>query len=293
MKKGAASAVFSATNYTLLTLAGLLCLGPFLHTLAISFSASGAVEAGDVVFWPESFTTAAYAYSLGKPEFIRSIGVTLERIALGVPVNMLLAVLAAYPLSKERALFRWRTAYAWFFVFTLLFGAGLIPTYMMVYKTGLIDHIWALVLPTAVPVFNIVLLLNFFRGIPKEIEEAAFIDGAGHWTSLFVIYVPLSAAVIATTSLFSFVAHWNSWFDGIIYMSSNRHYPLQSYLQTVVLKTDLSSVAFDQSVKGYRLLSNKNIKAAQVAIGALPVLIVFPFLQRYFTKGIVLGSVKG
>nr|WP_230986705.1 carbohydrate ABC transporter permease [Cohnella fermenti] len=284
--------IADAVIYLVLAVLALVCLAPFMNTLAMSFSASSAIDAREVVFIPKGFHLYAYQYSLGKPEFLRSIGISIERILLGVPLSMLLSVLAAYPLSRERGVFRGRTVYAWIFVFTILFSGGLIPSYMLVYKTGLIDTIGALIIPGAVPVFNIVLLLNFFRGIPKEIGEAAFIDGAGHWKSLFAIYIPLSAAVLATTALFSFVGHWNSWFDGIIYMNSDRNYPLQSYLQTLVLKTDLASVAFNSTVQGYELLSNKNIKAAQVIVGAVPVLIIYPFLQRYFSKGIVLGSVK-
>lgn len=283
----------NALIYTILAVIALLCLAPFINTVAVSMSSSSAIDAKQVAFWPKSFHLAAYKYSIAKPEFLQAVWVSIQRIALGVPLSMLLSVLAAYPLSREPGTFRGRTVYAWLFVFTMLFSAGLIPAYMVVYKTGLIDNIGALIIPGAVPVFNIVLLLNFFRGIPKEISEAAFMDGVGHWRNLFLIYLPLSMAVLSTTALFSFVGHWNAWFDGIIYMSSNKNYPLQSYLQTLVLKTDLASISFDSGIAGYQLLSNKNIKAAQVIVGALPVLLVYPFLQRYFSKGIVLGSVKG
>lgn len=284
--------VFKVLNYTFFIGFALLCIAPLVHILALSFSSRSAIANGEVFFLPSKITTAAYAYCLTKKDFLQSLLVSVERISIGIPVNMLLTILTAYPLSKEVKNFKWRTLYAWIFVFTMLFGGGLIPAYMIVFKTKLIDTIWALILPGAVPVFNVVLLLNFFRGIPKELEEAAFIDGAGHWKILSKIYLPLSAAALSTITLFCFIGHWNSWFDGIIYMNSNKNYPLQSYLQVLVLKTDLTSISFDKSIKDYSNLSNNNLKAAQVILGTIPIMIVYPFIQRYFTQGITLGSVK-
>jgi putative aldouronate transport system permease protein len=148
-----------------------------------------------------------------------------------------------------------------------------------------------LIIPKAVPVFNVLLLLNFFRGLPKELEEAAFMDGAGFWKSLWTIYVPLSAPALATICLFAMVHHWNSWFDGLIFMNSPVHYPLQSYLQTIIAAVNSSSLA-DISLEQMELISDRTTRAAQVFLGALPILLVYPFLQRFFMKGIVLGSVK-
>ncbi|MNR21163.1 Inner membrane ABC transporter permease protein YcjP [compost metagenome] len=153
------------------------------------------------------------------------------------------------------------------------------------------DTIWALVLPTAVPVFNVILLLNFFRSLPKELEEAAFIDGAGHWTTAWRIYVPLSLPALATTTLFATVSHWNSWFDGLIFMNSAEHYPLQSYLQTIVVQQDITKMAATD-LSQLLNINEQTAKAAQIFLGALPILLVYPFLQRFFIKGIVMGSVK-
>ncbi|TMY87285.1 carbohydrate ABC transporter permease, partial [Klebsiella pneumoniae] len=174
---------------------------------------------------------------------------------------------------------------------TMLFHGGLIPLYMTVKYTGIMNTLWALVLPNAVPVFNVVLLLNFFRGLPKELEEAAFMDGAGHWTTLWRVMVPLSAPALATITLFATVGHWNAWFDGLIFMNSPDNYPLQSYLQTVVINRDLSLVS-SSDLKALAEVSDRTAKAAQIFLGALPILLVYPFLQRFFMKGIVLGSVK-
>lgn len=282
--------LFIGFNYVFLSLAAILCLLPLVHVLAVSFSSSQAATAGLVSLWPVQFTTSSYEFVLAKPAFLKSIGVTLQRVLIGVTVNMVLTVLIAYPLSKEVKKFPHRTLYVWFFVFTMLFNGGLIPTYMTVKYTGIMDTIWALVLPGAVPVFNVVLLLNFFRGLPKELEEAAFMDGAGHMTTLIRVVLPLSAPALATIGLFATVGHWNSWFDGLIYMNSPDHYPLQSYLQTVVINRDLSLTATD--LKSLAEVSDRTAKAAQIFLGALPILLVYPFLQRFFMKGIVLGSVK-
>jgi putative aldouronate transport system permease protein len=170
-------------------------------------------------------------------------------------------------------------------------SSGLIPWYIAIKNIGLIDSIWALVLPGAVNVFNVVLLLNFFRNLPKELEEAAFIDGAGHWRSLWNIYVPLSAPSLATLTLFTVVWHWNAWFDGLILMNSPDHYPLQSYLRTVVIDMD-SMFRSTQDLTDLAEISDRTSKAAQIFLGTLPILLVYPFLQRYFIKGITLGSVK-
>jgi len=282
---------FVALNYTALALLGFLCVAPLIHVMAISFSSSSAATAGDVLLWPVDFTLKSYEYILERSEFKNAFVVTLQRVALGTLVNMLLTVIIAYPLSKEVSAFRFRTVYAWYFVFTILFSGGLIPWYMTIRETGLLDSLWALVLPNAVPVFNVILLLNFFRGLPKALEESAFMDGAGHWKTLWYIYVPLSLPALATIILFTVVGHWNSWFDGLILMNKPENYPLSSYLQTVLFKIQLTGLS-PQQMLDLAEVSNRTTKAAQVFVGALPILIVYPFLQRFFIKGIVLGSVK-
>jgi len=282
---------FNIFNYTFLSLLAVLCLLPLVHVFAVSLSANHAASAGIVKLWPVDFNTKSYSYVLGKEEFIRSLLVSVKRVILGTTVNMLMIVLLAYPLSKESTKFKSRTWYVWTFVITILFSGGLIPYYMMIKATGLLDSIWALVIPGAVPVFSVILLLNFFRGLPKELEEAAFIDGAGHFTTLFRIFLPLSTPALATLLLLTMVGHWNSWFDGLIFMNSPEHYPLQSYLQTIVIQKDFSTLT-DLNSEALRQISDRTVKAAQIFMGALPVLVVYPFLQKYFMKGIVLGSVK-
>ncbi|WP_309119977.1 carbohydrate ABC transporter permease [Paenibacillus sp.] len=283
--------VFTIFNYTFLVVLSLLCVVPLVHVFALSLSSNAAATAGMVKLWPVEFTLKSYEFVLNRPEFVRSLWVTIQRVAIGLPLNLLLTVLIAYPLSKESAKFKPRTAYVWFFVFTMLFHGGLIPSYMTIRSTGLLDSIWALILPGAVPVFNVVLLLNFFRGLPKELEEASFMDGAGHMRTLAQIYLPLSLPALATIALFTTVGHWNSWFDGLIYMNSPERYPLQSYLQTVIAQRDMT-LASSTDLELLAEVSDRTVKAAQIFMGALPILMVYPFLQRFFMKGIVLGSVK-
>ncbi|RED64851.1 carbohydrate ABC transporter permease [Cohnella lupini] len=283
---------FVVINYLFLAAIAAVCIFPLVNVLAISLSASSAVGAGEVKLWPIGFNLKSYEFVLGKPEFAKAFLISLERVAIGVPVNMLLTILVAYPLSRERKDFRFRNAYAWYFVVTILFSGGLIPWYMTIKSTGIIDSFWALILPGAVPVFNVILLLNFFKTIPEEIEEAALIDGAGRWQALWKIAVPLSAPAIATLTLFCIVTHWNSWFEGLILMNSPDNYPLQSYLQTVIVNRDMSLISAAEMAR-WSEISDRTSKAAQVFVAMLPVLLVYPFLQKYFAEGIVMGSVKG
>lgn len=284
--------VFLIINYTLLALAALMCILPLINVLSISFSSKTAAAGGFVKLWPVDFTLSSYQYALSKPEFLQGFLVSVKRVALGYILSMGLTILTAYPLAKEKLAFRYRHIYAWFFIVTMLFGGGLIPTYMTIKEFGLLDSIWALVLPGAVPVFNVILLMNFFRNLPKEIEEAALIDGAGQWRILVGIFIPLSLPAIATITLFTVVHHWNSWFDGLIYMNSPKNYPLQSYLQTIIITPDLNAVSGNELVNMSEV-SDRTFKAAQVFLASLPVLLIYPFLQKYFMKGLVMGSVKG
>lgn len=195
-------------------------------------------------------------------------------------------------MSKDKNELRARSLYAWFFFITMMFSGGLIPWYMVIRQLGMLDTIWALVLPGAVPVFNVILLLNFFREVPKELSEAAFIDGASHFATLVRIYIPVSMAALATILLFSIVHHWNSWFDGLILMNSPAHYPMQSYIQTIVVQRTYSLMTREE-IQALATISDKTLRSAQIFLGSLPIVVIYPFLQRYFVKGIVLGSVKG
>lgn len=284
--------VFSLVNIVFLSFVALLCIAPMVNLLAVSFSRSEFASAGLVKFWPLGFTTASYKVVFSNKIFWNALYVSLERVILGTSITILLNVLTSYPLSKSVEYFPARRYYIWFFFFPTLFGGGLIPTFLIVKYTGLYNTIWALVLPGAAGIWNCILMLNFFRQLPKELEEAAIVDGAGHITILFKIFVPISKPVIATVTLFTMVGHWNDWFSGMIYMSGVSKYPLQTYLQSII-NIDLSRIT-DFKVKDLATLASpKTLRAAMVFVTALPILMVYPFLQKYFAKGILLGSVKG
>lgn len=285
---------FRFFNGLFLILASLSCLVPFIHVIAVSLSSNSAVSAGMVGLWPVKFTAFSYEYLIQKTQFWNAFFVSVQRVLLGGLVNMFFIVTISYPLSKEKSQFRFRSIYVWYFFFTALFSGGLIPQYMLVYKLNLIDSIWSLILPTSVGVFNVVLMLNFFRQIPRELEEAALVDGAGHLRTLVQIFIPCSLPAIATLSLFTIVGHWNAWFDGLLYCNRVENYPLQSYLQTVIVGLDFSkSTTIANDYDKLKELSDRTLKSAQIIIATVPILCVYPFLQKYFVSGIVVGGVKG
>ncbi len=286
--------VFRVVNYTILIAAGLTCLVPFINLLAISFSNSGAVAAGQVVFWPVGFTTAAYEFAFSNGKFFPALLVSVERILLGVSVNLLLMIMAAYPLSKTKAQFRARNIFMFYFAITMIIGGGLVPTYILVTKLKLLNSLWALVLPGALPVWTMIILMNFMRSMPQDIEEAALVDGAGVIRRLVTVLLPLLKPALATVALFSAVGHWNDWFSGLIYMQSPSRYPLQTYLQGLLLKMEeMMRIAGVDYMRLLSMLSVRTGRATQLFMGALPMMVLYPFLQKYFTKGLVIGSVKG
>ena len=298
MRQSIPRKIFLIMNIVLITIISLICVAPFINLLAISFSDKLSVVAGRVTFLPINFNTAAYGFILSNAAFGRAVIVSVQRTLLGVAVNVVLIVLTAYPLSKSSKAFRARNFFSWFFVITILFSGGLMPSYMMVKYTGLLDSIWALVLPGALPVFSMLVVMNFMRSLPIELEEAAYIDGASHIQTLLWVILPVSTPTIATVTLFSFVGHWNSWFDGMIYMNKITNYPLQTYLRTVIVNPEVffrnaSSFNTSDITKYLSIINARTSNAAQLFLATVPILCVYPFLQKYFTTGLVMGSVKG
>ena len=285
---------FLIFNYLFLAAVCLTCVLPFVNLLAVSFSGNTAVAAGKVTFWPVDFTTFSYEYALRGGKFLRALLISIELVILGTGVNVLLMVLTAYPLSRGKDRLLGRNLYMAYVVLTMLIGGGLIPTYLVVVKAGLKNSIWSLILPGALPVYNMVILMNFIRQLPEELAEAARIDGASEWKVLLKVVLPLSKPALATVGLFCIVGHWNNWFGGIIYMSETERYPLQTYMQSLLQNFE---AMMKLSGTDYALLlSQMNAqtgRAAQLFLGAIPVMLVYPFLQKYFTTGLTLGSVKG
>lgn len=292
--KTIASRAFTLLNTLLLILMALLCLLPVLHVLALSLSSNSAVTAGRVTFWPVDFTLSSYQFALRDAQFLRSFAISVLRVLVGTTINIVLIVLTAYPLSKTGDKLHGRNFYMGYFFLTMLIGGGMIPTYLVVSKTGLINTLWALIIPGALPVYNMIIMMNFMRGIPKELEESALIDGASPIQILMQVLMPVLKPALATITLFCILNHWNDWFSGLLYMNRTTNYPLQTYLQTMLV--DFETLLRQNSTSYIEIVSKMNARtgrAAQIFLAALPMLAIYPFLQKYFTKGLTLGSVKG
>jgi putative aldouronate transport system permease protein len=286
--------LFNVFNHLILIGTGLLCIAPFVNLLAISFSASAPVAGGRVLFWPIEFTLSSYEFAISGGKFFRALFISIQRVVLGVSVNLVLMICAAYPLSRSKAKLAGRNIYMVFFVITMIINGGLIPTYLIVVQLGLLNSLWALILPGALPVGTMVILMNFIRQMPQDIEEAAMIDGAGVFRRLFSVLLPLLTPALATVGLFCTVGHWNDWFSGMIYIQSPERYPLQTYLQSLLVSIeDIMRLANTDYVLLLTMMNARTGRAAQLFLGALPMLLIYPFLQKYFVKGLVIGSVKG
>ena len=268
----------------------MCCLFPLLNMVAISFSDKAAASANMVGLVPVDFTTSAYKTLLGESQFWVSFWISIKRVFLGTIINMILTILLAYPLSKSKREFKGHDVYMYIVIFAMLFSGGMIPIYLTIKSYGLLNSIWALILPGAVPVFNVILLMNFFKGVPKSLEEAAAIDGASKLTILLKIYLPISMPALATIILFCIVNHWNDFFSGLVYMNKTSMYPLQTYIQQ--LSVDMYQITDPEQLKRFAQVSNKTLDAAKIVVSTIPLLIIYPFLQKYFVSGIVIGAVK-
>lgn len=286
--------IFDIVNYIIMICALLTCLLPFMHVLAMSLSSKSLVDAGEVTIFPKGINLKSFNYVITRTQFWNALKVTLSRTVIALVVSMTLLIFTAYPLSRSQGKLKGRKYYVWMIVFTMFFSGGIIPTYMTVKELKMLDTMWVLVLPIALNPFNLVILLNFFRRVPVELEEAARMDGARHFRILWSIFVPVSKPAIATLILFTAVFHWNSWFDGLIYMNQS-NYPLQTYLRSVIIARDMQSFR-TSTLREMELLtstSNRTLVSAQIIIGSLPIIMFYPFLQKYFMKGITIGAVKG
>ena len=251
-----------------------------------------AVSAGKVALWPVGFNLLSYKKILGEGNFFTSFLVSIKRVVLGTGASMVCILLAAYPLSRTKKQFPKRGIFMWIFVFCMLFNGGTVPWYITMKNYGLMDSIWGLVLGMGLQVFNVILAVNFFKNLPVELEEACFIDGGGPWRNLISIYIPLAKPMVATISLFTIVQYWNEFFQGMVLSTKQSSYPLQTYIQQMVVTLDYSSMNVEQIAQAMKL-NNQSLDAAKIFIAMIPVLIIYPFLQKYFVSGITLGSVKG
>lgn len=279
---------FNILNYTLLTIIALACLLPFVNIIASSFASPAEVIAKPFIIFPETFSLDAYRYVLSTPTIFRSLFVTIFITLVGTVLSMVLTSMMAYGLSRPYLPGRRFINFA--VVFTMLFSGGMIPTFLVVNSLGLIDTLWAMILPIAVNAFNMIIMRNFFQGLPMSLEESARIDGAGDFLIFRKIMLPLAKPSIATISLFYAVSYWNTYMNAILYVNDSTKWPIQILLrQIVIVSSGLQSEGMALDI----VPPAQSVKMAVITVATLPMLMVYPFVQKYFVKGALVGSVKG
>lgn len=286
--------IFDAVNTALLILVLVIVLYPLYFVLIASLSDSSAVLNGEVWLWPKDITFTGYEKIFKNKDLLVGYANTILYTVLGTSINLAMTVMAAYPLSR-RDLYG-RNSLMAMFVFTMFFSGGLIPTYLLVKNLGMINTVWAMVLPSAVSVYNIIIMRTFFQTtIPVEIQESASIDGCSNLQILFRIVLPLSAPIIAVMVLFYAVGHWNSYFNALIYLTDRGKFPLQLYLREILIQGQANQLleGTDELAHVSKVMESETIKYAVVLFANLPVLLLYPFLQKYFVKGMVIGAIKG
>ena len=293
-KESTSRKVFLICNTTFLCIFALVCLVPFFNLLAISLSDSASVDAGNVGLLPVNINLTAYKFLFQKREFWRAFGISIIRVLLGTIISLAINILAAYPLSRPKKYFKGRQVYVIILIVTMFFNGGIVPSYIIISKLGIMNTMLALILPTALNAWNIVLLISFFREVPNELIEAAEIDGAGQYQILFQVVLTISLPALATVTLFTAVAHWNNWFDGYMYMNPS-NYPLQTYIYNMINEVNQLASNPNLSPEQQELLASlpgKTLRSAQIFIAMLPIMMVYPFVQKYFIKGLTQGGVK-
>ncbi|MEV5546172.1 carbohydrate ABC transporter permease [Streptomyces sp. NPDC052309] len=281
--------VFQGVNGLVLTGVVVVTLYPFVHIVARSFSGERQIRAGEVTLWPKGFNLTTYKIVFQDGMFWRNYGNTVFYTVVSTAVAMLLTTCYAYVLSKKHL--RGRGVLVGVAVFTMFFSGGLIPTYVLVTSLGLKNTVWALALPNAISVFNLLVMKAFFESLPGELEEAAQIDGLSTYGILLRIVLPLSKAVVATMVLFYSVSFWNSWFGAFLYMDRAELMPVTVYLRNLIAGATGGTGAGAGTEQLTQAMAN--IQAVTIVLTALPILCVYPFVQRYFVSGVMLGAVKG
>ncbi|MCD7032969.1 carbohydrate ABC transporter permease [Metabacillus sp. GX 13764] len=289
-RQSAPERLLSSLNYILLFLIGALMIFPFLYIFSVSFSSLSDYMSNDLLLWPKHWVADAYSYILSSKNFIRSLGVTVFITVAGTIVNLFFTATMAYALSRP---VKGQRVLLFFVLFTILFNAGMIPTYLIVKATGLLNTLWALIIPSAISPFYLIVMRQFFASIPEELHDAAVMDGANEIQIFWKVVLPLSKPALAAFGLFYAVLHWNNYFAGILYLNDPALWPIQVVLRQIVLVNE-PNAALGSSAQ---LLENppppETIQMAAILLATLPILLVYPFLQKHFAKGVMLGSVKG
>jgi putative aldouronate transport system permease protein len=285
--------VYNIVNNSFLIAIFIVVLYPLLYVVSCSFSSTLAIYSGKVWIWPVGFQTIAYKEIFEYRPVMIGYKNTIFYTALGTMINVAFTIAAAYPLSRKDL--AGRSIIMFMFTFTLIFGGGLIPTYLLVRSIGLINTRWAMLLPQAMHVFNVIIARTFFQqNIPQEMLDAAKIDGASDIQFIMKVVLPLSGAIVAVITLFYAVFHWNSFFDAFIYLSSRKLYPLQVFLREILVMNEIDADLFVdpkemQAMQDLREL----LKYALIIVSSLPIIVMYPFVQKYFVRGVMLGSIKG
>lgn len=283
--------VFDICNSIIMVLMITLTLYPMLYILFSSLSnGNRLVSFNGILLWPQGFSLAAYKAVLNNPVILTGFKNTLFILAVGLVINMTLTALGAYFLSREGVMLQ--KPIMFFIVFTMFFQGGLVPFYLIVKSYGLLDSLWALILPTAVSTFNLIIMRTYFMAIPKELEESAFLDGAGHFTILFRIFIPLSMPVVAVLILYYGVGHWNSWFNAMLFLRDQSLFPIQLVVRNIILENDNASMLGTTTLLHSRDVT-ETLKYAAIIVSTAPILLLYPFLQKYFVKGVMVGALKG
>lgn len=284
--------VFVVVNYTLLAIIACLMIYPLIYVLSASFSNPARTVLGDIWLFPKELTLDLYVKVFQNEKILIGYRNTIIYTVFGTFINLLFSVMIAYPLSRKD--FYGRNMITVFIMITMFFSGGMIPTYLLVKDLGMLDTIWAIVLPGAVSVYNVIIMRTFFQSIPNELHEAASIDGCGNISFLLKIVMPLSMPIIAVMTLFYGVGHWNAYFDSLIYLNDESKFPLQLFLRQMLIQEDMSgmSSASDNAISEH-LMQIEGLKYAVVIVASLPMLVLYPFLQKYFVKGVMIGSIKG
>ncbi|WP_169088089.1 carbohydrate ABC transporter permease [Paenibacillus sp. PL91] len=292
-RKTKADMWFDVINYTVLTIGMLLILYPLYFVLIASFSDPNQIYSGEIWLFPKGLTLDGYERIFHDSTIWIGYGNSLLYAIVGTAISVTLTLMAAYPLARKD--FVGRGLFMWFFMFTMFFSGGLIPTYLLIKDLNMINTIWALVLPGAAGVFNIIIVRTFFQStIPDEMREAAFIDGCSNTKFFVSMVLPLSKPIIAVMVLYHVVGFWNGFFDAMIYLNEETKFPLQLVLRNILVQNQVnSSMMIDVESYAAKLRVTELIKYGVIIIASLPLLVLYPFLQRYFVKGVMIGSIKG
>lgn len=284
--------IFDILNGAFMIFLSLICVYPLLYVAFGSFSDSNLLMAhSGILLKPLGFSTASYKMAFREPLLLTSYGNTIFIVVVGTLVNLVMSTLGAYVLSRKNLM--WKKTIVVFITVTMFFSGGMIPTYLTVVGYGLNDSLWALILPCALNTHNMLVLRTAFAGVPESLEEAAKIDGIGHWTIMCKIFLPLVKPTLAVITLYYVVAHWNSWFSAAIYIRDRGKYPLQLVLRGILIQGDVTSMTAGDVGSGDMAAVSDSIKYAITIISTVPILCIYPFVQKYFVNGVMIGAVKG